>query len=199
MQKSPISFTYPEISTNRSKAHEAIMINVNYSFTALGSYISPIDNLDTLDSFAVDQQNVAARIKMPTKNVCAILRELLKKEGGDLSYYTEKDFTDILAYPLAQVYPESIPEFEMLLAKLHTDACRKGIAGSLYRAADDGKEHTILFISRGSRGNEVLGDGIGVSRNGVVPEQVGTLRRLIGTEIYTNHAALKWSGTSKVR
>jgi hypothetical protein len=32
---------------------------------------------------------------------------------------------------------------------LYTDACSKGIAGSLYQVADDGKEHPILFISRG--------------------------------------------------
>ena len=39
-----------------------------------------------------------------------------KKDGGDLSHYTEQDFANIMSYPLAQVYPESIPEFEKLLA-----------------------------------------------------------------------------------
>ena len=44
---------------------------IKYSFTALGSYISAVYNLDTLDSFAVDkqelrtnyQQNVAKGIR----------------------------------------------------------------------------------------------------------------------------------------
>ena len=70
MQKSPFSFAYPEISTNRSKAHEAIMIK--YSFTALGSYISAVYNLDTLDSFAVDQQELRTNYQ---QNVAKVIRE----------------------------------------------------------------------------------------------------------------------------
>jgi len=44
------------------------------------------------------------------------LVQAFKKDGGDLSHYTEQDFANIMSYPLAQVYPESIPEFERLLA-----------------------------------------------------------------------------------
>ena len=77
------------------------------------------------------------------------------------------------------------PHSSELRQGIHIVYCRKGIAGPLYQlVAEDGKEHpiTLHFPRAGWRGNEILGDGIGVSCSGVVPEQVGTLRRLIGTE-----------------
>jgi len=67
----------------------------------------------------LDKRNLEAIVRSDVSIIPARMEELVtafKKDGGDTSHYTAGDFTNIMSYPLAQVYPESIPEFESLLA-----------------------------------------------------------------------------------
>jgi hypothetical protein len=65
-----------------------------------------------LDKRAITE--IASADKKANSECSESLAQTFQSEGGDLTYYTENDFTNVLAFPLAQVYPESIPEFASL-------------------------------------------------------------------------------------
>lgn len=77
---------------------------------------------------------------------------------------------------------------------LYTDACRKGIAGSLYQVADDGKEHPILFISRGLAESKTGYSATELECYSVV-WCLNKLEHYVDgskLKLHTDHAALKW-------
>jgi hypothetical protein len=77
---------------------------------------------------------------------------------------------------------------------LYSDACRKGIAGSLYQVADDWKEHPILFISRGLTDAETRYSATELECLAVVWCLHKMEHFVDGSQLtlYTDHSALKW-------
>jgi hypothetical protein len=85
------------------------------------------------------------------------------------------------------------PDFDKQFI-LYSDACRKGIAGALYQVGDDGKEHPILFISRGLTDAETRYSATELECLAVVWCLHKLEHFVDGSQLklYTDHAALKW-------
>ena len=87
------------------------------------------------------------------------------------------------------VHPDFDKEFI-----LYSDACRKGVAGSLYQVAEDGKEHPILFISHGLTDAETRYSATELECLAVVWCLHKLEHYVDGSKLklYTDHSALKW-------
>jgi hypothetical protein len=96
---------------------------------------------------------------------------------------------DALSNALVLIHPDFDKEFI-----LYSDACRTGIAASLYQVADDGKEHPVLFISPGLTDAETRYSATELECLALVWSLHKLEHYVDGAKLklYTDHSVLKW-------